>query len=578
MFRDPLYLLGALLGLLAVAGLAALAETRRRRLTALFGVAGTLARLAPAETRRRRRLKWALRAGAVVLLFVSLAGPQWGVELLPTQVKTRHVMIAVDTSLSMLTEDVHPSRMEKAREDLELLIDQLKGDRVGVIAFAGQAAVVCPVTTDLEAAKELLRTVSPGMIPTPGTAIGRAIRLAASTLGRYPGTKALVIVSDGEDHKTDPLGAADQAAAAGIKIFAVGVGTPDGGPIPLRDANGALQGYKKDRRGTTVISRLGESTLSGVAQRTGGAYYRAGAAGNEITDIADQIEQLEKTQGVGGRATGYENHFLLPLAAAFILLLVELLLPERAGAGGLLRRSAAAAAKLVGAALPAALLAAGLAAPARAASAESALRQGNKLYGKEQYAPALEQYALAGQRSPKDARPVFNAGDALFKLGQFDRAADAFSAVAQSRAPAAVRADAFYNLGNSRFSAQQYQEAVQAYRRTLMLDPGDLAARHNLAVALRFLKNPPPKSKPNPQDQKNQQNKQQDKSGQKKQNEGQNPDHGQPPPPKTRPQDQLSKEDAERILRAVGEKEKALNKQLQMRKNAPKDQNVEEDW
>lgn len=577
MFRDPLYLIGVVLGPLAVLAAAALGEARRAQLTALFGLPATLSRLMPAEAAARRRLKLGLRAAGVGLLFLALAGPQWGVELVPTQSKTRHVMIAIDTSLSMLTEDVHPSRMEKAKEDMSLLLDQLKGDQVGVIAFAGEPAIVCPVTSDLDAARQLLQEIAPGIVPVPGTGIGKAIRLATTALGRYPGTKALILISDGEDHKTDPEGAADQAAAAGIRIFSIGVGTSDGGPIPLRDSSGALTGYKKDRQGRTVISRLGASTLADAAKRTQGVYYQSSPADNEVSEIADQIEQFEKTQGLPGGQTAYKNHFLLPLWAGFLLLLLELALPERAGAAEEARRLARVPAAL----LPLVLALLAAAAPARAATAESDLRQGNKLYDQEQYQPALDDYFLAGQRSPNDPRPVFNAGDALFRLQQYDKAADAFKAVAESQAPAPARAQAYYNLGNTQFSAQQYKDAVDSYRKSLILDPADAAARHNLAVALHYLKNPPPKSKnqnKNQQDQKQQPQQQPKPNSGGQQNQPQNSDQGKPPEARTRPQDQLSKEDAERILRAVSDKEKSLAKQMQLQKKPPQHEDVEEDW
>ncbi len=570
MFRNPAYLLALFAGVAAAAGLHALRRARRGEVARALGRPQTLERLLSPQTPRRRRVKTALSLAGLALLFLALAGPQWGVELVATRSSSRQVMIAVDTSLSMLTEDVKPNRMERAKQDMAFLLEQLRGDRVGVIAFAGEPAVVCPLTTDVDAAKQLLSELSPGMVPVPGTGIGKAIRLADSTLSRYPGQKALVILSDGEDHQTDPQGAAEEAAAHGIRIYAVGVGTLDGGPIPLRDASGALTGYKKDRRGQTVVSRLGEKTLADVAARSHGAYYRSSPAGNEISDIASAIEKQASAEGVQGSTHFYRNRFLFPLSGAFLLLLAELLLPEKEGTLDRVLRLGKRLASERGktAAEAGVLLLALAAASARAASEESALRQGNRLYAQGQYEQALANYALAGQESPRDARPVFNGGDALYRLGQYDRSSAAFSAVAGSSVAASVKADAFYNLGNSRFSAQDYAAAVQAYRQALIARPDD-QERFNLAVALHYLKNPPPKRKKNQPQQKQNQPKPQDRN---------NPSGGQnqPPPPKPRPQDQLSREDAQRIMQAVADRERAAKISLQNKR--PPKSDVEEDW
>jgi Ca-activated chloride channel family protein len=569
MFQQPLYLLLALP--LAGAAWAAYAwgAARRRRLTARLGDEPTLARLLRPEAAGRRRLQAALRLSALLMLAAALAGPQWGVEAVETTSANRDVIIAVDVSLSMLAEDVKPSRLERAKQELALLIDELKGARVGVIAFAGEPVVVCPLTTDTAAAKQLLRAVEPGMVPVPGTAIGKSIRRAGELLSRYPGRRSIVLLTDGEDHKSDPLGAAEEAAAEGIQIHTIGIGSPEGEPIPLKGDDGRVEGYKKDKRGATVVSRLGERDLSAIADKTGGAYFRATPGAAEASEIAKRTAGGAAAEGESkGTARRYRNHFMIPLALAFLLLLLEAAVPETSGPAGAPAPSRQAALLLLPLLLPC------LCRPASAATAEGALRKGNALYDEQKYEPALEQYSRAAARSPKDARPVFNAGDALFRLEQYDKAGEAFKAVAESGASAGSRSAAYYNLGNSFFARQQYKDAVEAYRRAVALSPADDDARRNLAVALRRLKNPPPKRKQNPKDKD--QNKK-DQQQPKPQPQDQKDQAGRPPQqPKTRPQDQLSKEDAERIMRAVSERERAARRPLQ---KAPiKRPETEEDW
>lgn len=569
MFRDPRYLTWMIASAAAAGFFWFWGARQRRRMTAIFGNPKTVARLMGADTTHRRKIKTALRLAALILVCLALSGPQWGVELVATDSKASQAMVAVDVSLSMMTPDVKPSRLEKAKSELSLILDQLRGERVGIIAFAGEAAVLCPLTTDIDAAKQVLSSLEIGAIPQPGTGIGKAIRLADQALARYPGGKSIILLSDGEDHKTDPAGAAAEAAGLGIKIYSVGIGTPEGEPIPIKDESGALTGYKKDRKGSTVISRLGEQTLRQAAADTGGAYYRSSPGENEAQEIVSKVSAQERGDGLSGRRTQYKNRFMIPLALALLLLLIELCLAERSKVSVLeyLRPQAKTAASSLG------LLLLALALPrASQAGAESSLRSGNKLYKQEKYIPALENYSQSGKRNPSDPRPIFNSGDALYRMEQYDQSAQAFSALTRPQLPPELRSAAFYNLGDILIQKQQIKEAIAAYRDAVTLNPKDPAARHNLAVALRMLKNPDKKNQ-----KKNEPKKQDDKKGGGEQPKDQ-PKDSKTPEPRTRPQDQISKEDAERILRAGAEKEKAAQQQMQKRAVQNKAPDVEEDW
>ncbi|MEK7858068.1 MAG: VWA domain-containing protein [Elusimicrobiota bacterium] len=569
MLRDPAYLLWLLAACGAAAALFIRAAGRRRALTALLGDEGTLARLIPPEAPARRRLKAVLQVTALALLFLALAGPQWGVELVTTRASTRHVIVLVDVSYSMTAQDVKPNRMAKAKSELSLLLERLRGDGVGVMAFAGQPFLLSPVTPDIDAAKQLLGTLEVGVVPEPGTAIGRALRAALACLQRYQGGKAIVLLTDGEDHRTDPLGAADAAAAAGVRVFSIGIGSPEGEPLPMKDAaSGAMSGYKKDKSGATIISRLGEETLREMASRTKGAYYRATASEDEVAEIAKQISELDRSLGTEGSSQRYKNRFLYPLAAALLLLLLELLLPatEAAPSRRPLARAAGAAALL------ALLLPAGR---AEALGREAALRKGNKLYDARRYEEAMARYKEAAK--PGDVRPFFNSADALYQLEAYDEAGDSFQALTDPKLPKQLRSRAFYNQGNSLMKQQRYAEAVTAYRQAVTLAPDDADARHNLAAALKFRKEPPPKKKPD--DKKDPDKKDQDKKDPKDQPKG---GAGQDPPPrpepKTRPQDRMSKEDAQRLLRSADEKEKAAQRQRQNVPQPSKAPPPVEDW
>ena len=399
MFLHPFWLLLALPLLLAAAMISAWAASRRARVGEALGRAATLARVTE-DAAARRTLAFRLRLAALACLSTALAGPQGGVELVETRTASRQVVVAVDVSLSMRSQDIKPDRLERAKESLSLLLDQLRGERVGVVAFAGDAQTICPLTHDIEAAKQLLSSLEVGAIPTPGTAIGSAVRVGAAMIGRYTGAKTVVLLTDGEDHESDPLGAAREAAASGVRVFTVGIGTPEGEPIPLEGG-----GYKKDLKGSTVISRLGEETLARIAQTTGGEYHRSSPGMDEIAQIVSKIKSGSGSGQSAGTAARWRNRYAWPLALAFLLICLEMalpLLPLMAGA-----RSAVLAA----------LAALVLAAPgANGATAEGSLRAGNKEYEKGEYDSALQRYGDASGLKPSDPRPMFNAGDALYRL------------------------------------------------------------------------------------------------------------------------------------------------------------------
>lgn len=549
MFRHPLWLAAGLLILPGSWALLRWAEARRRQVTDAMGLGVTLERnIAPP-----RRSVSVLRLAALTFLIISLAGPQFGVELVETRSNARQAVIAVDVSLSMLTPDIKPSRLERAKSSLSLLIDQLRGERIGVVAFAGDAQTICPLTQDADAAKQLLSALEVGAVPTPGSAIGNALRTSVALLGRYPGGKAVILLTDGEDHKSDPLGAAREAAAAGVRVFTVGIGTPEGEPIP--DSSGS---YHKNEKGGTVVSRLNEGMLAQIAQETGGAYYRTTPGSDEIADIAKRIQELDAARGVSGTANLWRNRYAWPASAAFLLLLLELILPlfpmKRVLPTAVARSATLAAAALLM-----------LATQAVAATAEGELRSGNKLYAKKNYEAALERYGASAARKPKDPRPVFNAGDALYRLDKLDDATAMFESLASRKdIPAATRADALYNLGNVRFQGSDYAGAAAAFRGALALSPSDPDARHNLAVTMQRLKNPPPPQSKKKDQKKNEPQKPEDKDKKDKPQGGEGGGGPQPSsPPKTRPQDSLTKDEAERILRAVSEREKQAQRQAQ---------------
>ncbi len=243
--------------------------------------------------------------------------------------KGADIVIAVDVSSSMLAEDVKPNRMSKAKETLSALISQLGGNRVGIIAFAGTAFWQCPLTLDTSAANMFLQIMDANIIPLGGTSLGDAIRLAREGLSKTsPGSKAIVLLTDGEDHDSDPEGAAAAAARDSIKIFPIGFGSTGGEPIPVRDEQGNFSGYKKNKKGETVMSKLDEAGLSKIASVTGGEYFRAADGNVDIGRLVNDLQGLNKKSVSSRTNREYEARFAYFLFIGILLLLAEYFIPE----------------------------------------------------------------------------------------------------------------------------------------------------------------------------------------------------------------------------------------------------------
>jgi len=296
---------------------------RRRRALARFAHQAMLPRLMEGGGAARRYGRPLLLLAGTLFLILALTGPQWGAR---TEIGKRRgvdVMVALDVSRSMLASDVKPSRLERAKHQVAELLDQLDGDRVGLVVFAGHAFVQCPLTVDYGALQLFLDLADTQVAPVQGTALGDAIGLAARSLpeGEVHG-QAIILFTDGENHLGDAVGAAREAAGGGVRIFAVGVGTPAGELIP------DLKGYHRDEEGNYVKSRLDERTLQQVAQAGEGAYFQSTLGGGEVGRLREYLGQMDQGEFGAARFTRYEERFQWCLLPAFLCFLAEALWPE----------------------------------------------------------------------------------------------------------------------------------------------------------------------------------------------------------------------------------------------------------
>jgi Ca-activated chloride channel family protein len=301
----------------------------RKKALKAFGDMSIISQLFPDVSKTKRIWKFILFTLSFTLLIIGIVNPQVGTKLEEVKRKGADLMICLDVSNSMKAEDLKPNRLDKSKQAISKLVDKLEGDRIGIIVFAGQAYVQLPITTDYAAAKLFLESINTDMIPTQGTAIGTAINLAVESFGKDEGkNKAVVIITDGENHEDDAVKAAEAAAEKGIAIHTIGMGSAEGAPIPVYRGN-VREDYRKDKSGTTVITKLNEQALQEISTAGNGIYVRASNSDTGLNNVLTEINKLEKKQFDSKMFSDYEDRFQWFIAAAFLLLMIETFLTER---------------------------------------------------------------------------------------------------------------------------------------------------------------------------------------------------------------------------------------------------------
>jgi Ca-activated chloride channel family protein len=306
------------------------AEARRKGALAKLGDGRLIERLSANVNWHGRRWQIILWLIAFAFLVIALARPQWGAEVREVEQEGLQVMVALDVSESMLAEDLKPNRLEQAKLEINDLMNRLNGDEIGLVLFSGASFIQFPLTTDYGTARNYLDSVGPNSISRPGTAIGDAIRTAMTGFDpNLDSQKVLVIITDGEDHETDPIGAAQAAADEGIIIYTIGFGTPEGAPVPETDEWGNVVGAKQDAQGNTVISRLESGTLEEIAGIGHGRYFQASADGSELDALLAEIDTLQRTQLANRAETKMIERYQGFLFLAILALVLAELIPDR---------------------------------------------------------------------------------------------------------------------------------------------------------------------------------------------------------------------------------------------------------
>jgi Ca-activated chloride channel family protein len=439
---------------------------RRHDILHRFASAHGLAVIVPDTVGGRRWVKGVLLMGTVLLIAVALAGPRYGYRWQEIRQQGVDIIIALDCSRSMTAADIQPDRLERAKREVFDLLAMLKGDRVGLVAFAGTAFLQCPLTLDYDAFNLFLNALSPEYLPVGGTDITGALETALTSFDtKSASDKAVILITDGENTgEGDPVKAAQRLKEKDIKLFCIGVGDSDGVPIPE-----PAGGFKKDRSGQIVLSRLDENSLKKMAVVTGGTYVRSVAGDMDLEAIyTDEIRgKMEAETLASGRRQVWEDRFQWPLALALLCLAAELLLPvARKG-------------------VVVSLLAALMLLPMPPANANDT-REGIAAYEKEDFEQALKHFTDAQLNAPDQPEMLYNVANAYYKTGDFEAAAEHYRQVVETD-DTDLKQKALYNLGNAEFRRGNAKEAIGRYEAALSIDPDDKLAKENLKFVKKVM-------------------------------------------------------------------------------------------
>jgi len=519
-FAQPIWLFAGLAACIALVWQFRRFDQRQRVALTQFASARLLPKLTSSISTSRKLAKRVLFTLGIACVFIALARPQAGFEFQETHRKGLELLFAVDTSKSMLAQDVKPDRLTRAKLAVTDLVAKLNGDGVGLIAFAGSSFLQCPVTLDYDAFRESLDALDVNVIPRGGTDIASAIHEAEAIFKtRTAADKILILITDGEDLAGEAITAAQSAGKNGVKIFTVGVGSTTGELVPVPSENGGTD-FARDENGKLVKSHLDETTLKKIAEATGGMYQPLGSQGEGLTNIYERGLTAFTRQDLKAREAKIPlEKFHWALFAALACLIGELLVGNRRTTPVPELRTATTAAAL--------LLLAGL------ASTQASPQSAERAYQKGDFAKSQQDYAAVAAKEPAKAELQFNSGSAAYKAGDYGQAASGFEkSLRTEQVP--LQQEAYYNLGNTKYRLGQktekenpqetiktWEQAVKSYDAALQIKASDPDAKHNRDFVQRKIEQLKKQEEQKKQDQKNQQQNSQQPNNQQQQNKDQ---------------------------------------------------------
>ena len=564
-FEDPIYLYLLLLIPLLAAIRFITYRNQKKRLRK-FGDPRLLKSMMPDVSRWRPGIKFWLLEVALMLLVLMLARPQMGTKISHEKRTGIETIIAVDISNSMRAEDVTPSRLDRAKMMVENLVDHFTDDKIGLIVFAGDAFVQLPITSDYVSAKMFLSNIDPSMMATQGTDVARAISMATHSFTKEEGIgKAIIVITDGEDHEGGAVEAADAAKKAGMRVYMLGIGSTSGAPIPIPGTGD----YMTDHTGQTVMSALNEDMCKQIAAAGGGAYIHVENNSNAQDLLDQELDKLSKKETQSTIYSDYDEQFQAFGILALLLIIIEICLLE--SKNPLMKRVSLFGAKKKTMATGMLLLAA---MSLNAQTDRQYVQQGNKQFRAGDYANAEVSYRKALEKNDRNPQALYNLGNALMAQNKDSAAVAEFEKSVKVETNGLRKSMAYHNMGVICQRHQMFGEAIEAYKQSLRLNPHDDETRYNLELCKRQQKQQD-QNKDN-QQQQNKDDKGQDKKDEQKQDQQQKQDEQKQEQQKQEPK--MSKENAEQLLNAAMQQEKQTQDRMKKAQQQPQRRNIEKNW
>lgn len=524
----------------------------------------------PNASRIRPTVKFSIVMVALALLVFAAARPQFGQSERTEKRNGIEAIVALDISNSMLAEDVAPNRLDRAKQMLSKLMDNMVNDKVGLVVFAGDAFVQLPITCDYVSAKMFLNSIKPDLIKTQGTAIGQALSTSIRCFGEQSdASRAIILITDGENHEDDAVAVAKRAREEGIQVLVVGIGKPEGSPIPLPGTNNFI----KDRQGNVVVSKLNEDMCREIAQAGGGIYVRCDNSNTATKAIQKELDKLATQEIETQVYTDYNEQFQSFALIALLLLVIDFFIFNR-------KNKMVTKWDIFGTSksrdiVVSMLLLCSMSAFAQREAGD--VRKGNRDYRKQNFTEAEVDYRRALEVNKNSYEAHYNLGDALFKQDKYADAQTEFETAARmlDRKEDKERfSKAMHNIGNCHFAQQQYDKAVAAYQESLRANPKDNDTRYNLVKAMEMLQQQQQQQQQQNQDQK--QDQQQQEQQQQEQQEQQEQQQQEQQQQEQQNDDQMDKETAEQILQALEQDEQDTQEKMQRQQG--KKRRVEKEW
>ena len=502
-------------------------------------------------------LKFTLILIAFTVGVIALANPRKPQGTTMVNRSGIDVMIALDVSKSMLANDIQPSRLERAKQLISKLIDKLPNDRIGIVVFAGRAYLQMPLTTDHSAAKMYLSSATTDVVPTQGTVIGDALKMCfAAFNAQEKKYKAVVLLSDGEDHDEAALKVAKELTDEGVMINTIGIGSPQGSTIidPVTNET------KKDAAGNAVITKLNEEELKSIAAKGNGLYQLFSNTDEVVDNIKTQLQSIGQRSISENSLINYKNYFPWFLVTMLILLLIEFFMSEIKTVSKIAKKAVINRPALL-------LFLFFFPMVTFAQNTNTLIKNGNDAYNKKEYDAAVENYKKVAENEPDNEKALYNLGNALYKKGTADEALPFYDAAIKSSKLITAKEEAWYNKGVVYQNTKKLPESINAYKNALRLNPKDEDARFNLQKALVQQQQQQQKEKDDNKDKK----KPKDEKKQKQKEDKEKNEQPKPQPSK------MTQKEAEEKLKALLQQEKKLQNKLR-KVDAASPIKPEKDW